>query len=300
MGRIERITDRLRSGQRIVIDGGTGTELERRGVPKLENAWNGGGTLSHPDVLRQIHIEHIEAGAEIIISNTFATSRYILESAGVGQDFDAYNRRSVELAVEARDHVGDDSVAIAGGLSHWSWTTEPTLDDIRRSAHDQAQIMAEAGADLLMLEMMSYIDKMLVMIKSARASGLPVWVGISVGDEEGTPTGDPGTINLRGGEPLRDALTALAPLDVDVLNIMHTDVDLVDGCLDVLDEHWSGIVGVYAHSGDYVDGVWQFGGSMDPARFAEWCAGWNDRGVQVHGGCCGTEPSHIKALKQAI
>ena len=85
MGRIERITDRLRSGQRIVIDGGTGTELERRGVPKLENAWNGGGTLSHPDVLRQIHIEHIEAGAEIIISNTFATSRYILESAGVGQ-----------------------------------------------------------------------------------------------------------------------------------------------------------------------------------------------------------------------
>ena len=58
---------RLRSGAQIVIDGGTGTEAERRGVPVLENAWSGGGALSHPDIVREIHEDYIGHGAEIII-----------------------------------------------------------------------------------------------------------------------------------------------------------------------------------------------------------------------------------------
>lgn len=299
MNRIEALTHRLGEGGRVVIDGGTGTELERRGVPKLENGWNGGGTLSHPDILRQIHIDHLEAGAEIIISNTFASSRYITTDAGVGDDFEAYNRRAVELAVEARSHVGADSAAVAGGLSHWSWTTEPTLDTIASSAAEQAEIMAAAGADLIMLEMMSSVAKMTTMLDAVVPVGLPVWVGVSVGDEYGTPTGDPATVNLRDGEPLVDAVEALADYDVDVLNIMHTDVSLVAGCLDVLEAHWTGITGVYAHTGQYVDGHWEFGG-MGAEPFAEHSAAWNKRGVQLHGGCCGTEPEHVAALKAAV
>ena len=70
----DNLLARMSVGEAILIDGGTGTEVERRGVPQLKNAWNGGGALSHPDILRQIHQDYIAHGAEIIITNTFATS----------------------------------------------------------------------------------------------------------------------------------------------------------------------------------------------------------------------------------
>ncbi|MGB0385433.1 MAG: homocysteine S-methyltransferase family protein [Ardenticatenaceae bacterium] len=73
---------RIHHGERILIDGATGTEVERRGVPQLDNAWNGGGALTHPDIVRQIHEDYIGCGAQIVISNTFATARHVLRDAG--------------------------------------------------------------------------------------------------------------------------------------------------------------------------------------------------------------------------
>ena len=84
MDRYENLINRVAEGELIVIDGATGTEMERRGVPKLEHAWNGGGTLSHPEILCGIHEDYIRGGADIIISNTFATLKSALEDAGHG------------------------------------------------------------------------------------------------------------------------------------------------------------------------------------------------------------------------
>ena len=105
MNRYERLMDSIRAGGTVLIDGATGTEVERRGVPQLENAWNGGGALSHPDVLRSVHEDYIREGAEIVISNSFATHRHALRDAGVEDDFEALNRRGVELAIEARERA---------------------------------------------------------------------------------------------------------------------------------------------------------------------------------------------------
>ena len=76
MSRYSELMQRIRAGECILIDGATGTEIERRGVPQLDNAWNGGGALSHPLVLREVHEEYLQIGAEIIISNNFATHYY--------------------------------------------------------------------------------------------------------------------------------------------------------------------------------------------------------------------------------
>ena len=72
MSRYDELMARLDAGERILIDGGTGSEVDRRGVPPLDLAWNAGGALSHPDVLRQIHRDYLELGAQVVISNTFA------------------------------------------------------------------------------------------------------------------------------------------------------------------------------------------------------------------------------------
>ena len=175
MNRYERLMARVHNGERVLMDGATGTEIERRGVPQLNNAWNGGGALSHPDVLRSVHEDYIREGAEIVISNTFATSRHALRDAAVEDQFEELNRRGIQLATEARENLQKPDVLVAGGISYWSWAGDhPSLDNLRGSIEEQAAIMVKAGADLLMLEMMIDIDRMLVTLDAAQTSGLPV------------------------------------------------------------------------------------------------------------------------------
>ena len=304
MNRYERLMDRIRRGGRIMIDGGTGTEVERRGVPQLQYAWNGGGTLSHPDIVRAIHEDYIRHGAEIIISNTFATSRNILEDAGVPDRFEEFNRRAVDLACEARRTMCKEEVLVAGGISHWSFSGRlPSLKNLRDGAAEQARIMRNAGADLIMLEMMVDIPRMLAVLDAAKESGLPVWVGLScVPDTDGTmclfsgESDGSGTVIAGTGATLAEAIAALAGRDVPLLSIMHTDVCHVDACIDVVEAHWKGPVGVYAHSGHYADGNWVYEGTISPDEYREACERWLDRNVQVIGGCCGIRPDHIATL----
>ncbi len=295
MTRYDKVMARIARGERILIDGATGTEIERRGVPQLDGAWNGGGALSHPDILRKVHEDYIRNGAEIVISNTFATHRQALRIAGEEENFDAYNRRGVELAIEAREEMDTPDVLVAGGISYWAWTG-PWVDpeELLASAGEQAAIMADAGADLLMLEMMVDIERMLVTLQAAQATGLPVWVGLSCKPNEA------GTMCLYQGDTLADALDALAPRNVPLVNIMHTEVDYIDACLDVVADHWAGPVGVYAHSARWVDNVCYYDQTVSPSEYAASAKGWLSRDVQVIGSCCGLGADHIAALRPLV
>ena len=92
----------LAAGKVLVIDGGMGTELQRRGVPMDEVAWSGTAVLSHPEVVRAVHEDYIRAGADVIITNTFGSTRQMLGGAGFGAQVEEVHRRAVALAKEAR------------------------------------------------------------------------------------------------------------------------------------------------------------------------------------------------------
>jgi len=295
MDRYKKLMQRINKGERILIDGATGTEVERRGVPQLDNAWNGGGALTHPQILRQIHEDYIRHSAEIIIANTFANTKQAMHDADMEDQFEFLNRRGVELAIEARDRMQKPDVLVAGGISYWSWTSQhPSLEELYESVSQQAAIMATAGADLLMLEMMIDIDRMLVTLEAAQTSGLPVWVGITC-----EPNAE-GIMCLRNGDSLIDALDSLQKRNVPLISIMHTEVEFVDACLDVMQNHWSGAIGVYAHSGrsHESDGTWTYNDTIAPKDYAAACDRWLKSGVQVIGGCCGIGPLHIREIHQ--
>ena len=306
--RYEKLLQRLHNGEQVMIDGGTGTEVERRGVPQLENAWNSGGALSHPDIVRDIHKDYISHGAEIVISNTFATSRNLMQDAGVAGLFPDYNRRGVELACEAREVMQKPDVLVAGGISHWSFSGRlPSLDDLRDGAADQAAIMKQAGADLIMLEMMISIPRMLAVLEGAKTSGLPVWVGFSCAPDstgnmclQAGDTDATGTVKAGSGETLVDAIAALADQNIDLSSIMHTDVIHIDACLDIVDRCWHGLVGVYAHSGQFIDDQWIFEGTISPQDFAAASQRWLQRNLQIIGGCCGIRPDHMAAVSELV
>lgn len=291
---------RIDSGAVVIMDGATGTECERRGVPKLDHAWNGGAALSHPDIVRQIHSDYLEAGAELIIANTFATHHHALEAAGVADDFEAYNRRGVELAVEARAESGTTDAVVAAGISNWTWEGEhPDHEVLVRNTTAQAAALAEGGAELLILEMMIDIARMRATLDGAATAGLPLWVGMTIGSERGKPYADDGTVRLRDGELLAEAIEALNGYDVSGIAIMHTSVDLIDDSIDVARDLWPGPVAVYAHSGDYNnEDTWIYERVISPADYQARARTWIDRGVRVLGGCCGTGPDHVRALAE--
>ena len=118
-GAMRTIERRFAAGEVVLLDGATGTELERRGAPMHEEVWCGAATLSHGALLRDIHEDYIRAGASVIVANTYGSNRIMLEPAGLGGEFETINRRAVEIAREARDRAaGSDVVAVAGSMSH--------------------------------------------------------------------------------------------------------------------------------------------------------------------------------------
>jgi homocysteine S-methyltransferase len=295
MNPYDSFMERINKGDRILIDGATGTEIERRGVPMVENGWNGGGAMTHPDIVRQVHEDYIRHGAQVVISNTFSTSRHVLQDAGLEEHFEFLNRRGVELVREARTNMQAPHVLVAGGMTYTSFTTNiPTRDQLQVNAEEQAAIMADAGADLIMLEMMMDVDRMLIMLAAAQKSGLPVWVGFSCEIDE------QGVVRLLLGPTLAEGIQAIKDKDVPLVCIMHTEVEDIQACLDVLGANWSGPIGVYAHSGKFVAPNWIFNDVISPEDYAAAAKPWVEHGVQVIGGCCGIGAEHIALLKEVV
>ncbi|MEM8922077.1 MAG: homocysteine S-methyltransferase family protein [Actinomycetota bacterium] len=288
----------LTDGRVHVIDGGTGTELEALGVTMVDEAWCGMANITHPEQVKAVHRLNIEAGAELIIANTFATSRHILEGAGFGDHFEAANRLGIELALTARDEAatasGRPPVPVAASISTASFGGEqPPIEVARVNFADQVKILAEAGAELFILEMMRDAELTGVILDACEPTGLPIWVGYSCFLYDGDLR-----MTFRYGDfELGDLLPSVADRRVELVAIMHTEVDLVDACLDIVDEHWDGPVGVYAHTGRFEPPTWVFNDTISPADYADACDRWVARGVQVIGGCCGIRPHHIEVLR---
>lgn len=115
---------RLARGDVIIMDGGVSTEIQKHGVALDSHMWSGTAHRDHPDIARLVHEDYIRAGAQVITANTFGTARHVLESAGIGGEFEAINRLAVKIAGEARDNAAQGDVWIARSISSMPPLTE--------------------------------------------------------------------------------------------------------------------------------------------------------------------------------
>ena len=292
------LEERLKKGDVIIMDGGTGTELEKRGVPMEENGWSASSTITQPEILRQIHEEYIRAGADIIITNTFSTSRHVLNACNLADKFELINATAARIAVEARDNTADRPIYIAGSISTTTFGKEqPPLAVALTNFNNQANILADNGVDFFVLEMMRDIEYTNIAYQAAKQTGLPVWIGYS------TNVDDEGKVQLtyaQGTIGLADVLKTLSVEETPLVSIMHTLIEDIQPSLSVLKENWSGPMGVYAHSGEFVMPNWQFIDIISPEAYAAEAQKWVAQGVQVIGGCCGIGPKHIRVLKEIL
>ena len=293
------MVQRAADGGFTVLDGGVGTEVQRRGGSL--GAWAALANAELPDTLRAIHADFIAAGADIISANTFGCSEPRLAAYGIEGREDELNRRAVALALETRERARvERPLPVAGCMTTVAFRG-PGGDTIGSAAEEwalasQARTLADAGVDFLIVEMLSNVERANVELAAAASTGLPVWAGFScVLDEEGNPT-----LMDQRDEPLGDSLRRIDLSGVDAALIMHTRVLAVEPSLAVLRGVWDGPFGTYPHGGRYARPAWEFDDDFTPDVLAAGAERWLADGCRIVGGCCGADPAHIAALRGVV
>jgi S-methylmethionine-dependent homocysteine/selenocysteine methylase len=307
----ERIRERLKAGETILLDGGIGSELVRRGV-----RWRKHGLLTDADAVEQLHADYLAAGADVIRTNTFQLNPRIYLNVFRGLDHMRHIgapgledlapkllRKSVALAKQALAKAGrDNQAAIAGVLSPLEHCFRPDLapaGDVARREHEVlARALAEGGADFLLLESMNTIAEARAALDAGRATGLPVWVSFVLG-----PEGD-----LLSREPLGQALAEMERGGAEAVLVNCAPSADIHAAIETLKTSARGPIGGYAHIGRFSPPSWKFEffpqfadtEQCSPEQFAGEAIGWRKQGAQIVGGCCGTGPAHIAALRARL
>ncbi len=298
MSDITFLTDKLRQGQIILLDGATGTELEKRGVPMNSKAWSAEAIFTHPEIVQAIHEDYIRAGVDIITVNSFSTARHMLLPAGLTGQFTKLNLEAVKLAVQARDSVATSPVAVAGSIAPTTFCSDatkcyPPLDEALSWYVEQAELLVESGVDILIVEMIEDIEQGSLAVQAAYNTGLPVWLGFSCRRNAA------GEIMLwERGHSLAEGVEAISQIGGSAAFIMHTEVSDTAEAFAILKTCWRDTLGVYAHSGRFVMPSWKFNDIISPEEYGLEAEGWIEAGARIIGGCCGIGPAHISELKR--
>ena len=297
---------RLDAGEVIVLDGGTGTELERRGIAMSPEAWCGPATLGNAELLTQIHLDYITAGSDVITANTYAANSMMLNPAGYGDKIEEIVKTAVDAALRAREKApAGRNVVVGGSLSHMvplnpgtdtvDLVRTPPPAQIAESFHQLAQLLKAGGVDHIMLEMMYEENRAQMALQAALATGLPVWFGVSARRND---AGKIISFNLAQESPLEAVLDLIPDHGVDVVSVMHTQPQAVSDTVSMVRKKFAGPIGVYPDSGYFEMPNWNFTEVIPAEKLEGFYAEWLDMGVQLIGGCCGLTIDHIHAAER--
>ncbi len=278
--------ERLRTGPPLVADGGMGS-LVTAAVPRLRCAEE--ANVRAPEAVVSLHVGFINAGAELIEANTFGANRRKLAQHYLEDDLERINSAAIKLARDARE-ISGKPVLIAGSIGPLG---ETASSRVRREVHaEQAGILEGRGADVLFVETFSDLQELEDAIEAVRSvSSLPVVALLTFDETAETPA----------GVTAREAAELLATLDVAAFGANHGAGLLA--ALAALEQMRTGDVPLAAMPNIGLASL--AGGRViyphaTPEYFAEFAAHARELGAMVIGGCCGTTPAEIAAIRSAL
>ena len=297
------IKNKLDNGEIVLLDGGTGSEIERLGVEMNDLAWCGVAHMEQPEVVRQVHESYIRAGADVVIANTFGTAPHVIKRLGLEDQTAEINQSAVRLALQARDNTGQD-VCVAASMSSmpaFDKFSVPKTNEVREGFARQAELLTEAGAELIITEMMRDVDIAGMVISAARATGIPVWTGFSASmDDAGSLTNYMSDVRDTNTMSFKQMAEDVLSMGCDSAGVMHSSVHDTGPALAELGELWNGPMFAYAESGHFVPPSWKFEDIISPEDYLGYARQWIGQGVQIAGGCCGIGPEHIRVLRENL
>jgi methionine synthase I (cobalamin-dependent)/5,10-methylenetetrahydrofolate reductase len=279
----------------LLADGGMGTLMFSRGIP--QRACLDELVVSRPEMVAAAHREYLEAGAELIETLTFGANRHRLEAYGLAGEAGRLNRRAAQLAREARDVAAKDAL-VGGSIGPLGAPTRELAGHdaaaTRTTFREQIDGLLEGGVDLLVIETFFDLEQALIALDEARrASDLPIVVEMTFGEELAA---------LDGTTP-ETAARVLAEAGADVVGV-NCGVGPV-ACLEAVGRmarHGADVAGlsVMPNAGlpQRIDGRFVY--AAGPEYFAQIVGPMRDAGAALIGGCCGTTPAHVAAMRASL
>ena len=303
----EPFLERLRQGP-LLCDGAMGTVLYARAPESIVHGRCFDElVLTDPGLVQEIHRDYIRAGAQIIETNTFGANAVKLAGYGLAEKARLLNRRATELAREARDVAGQE-VFVAGAVGPTGQLNIPQANDddprlvaLRGVFREQIEAMVERGVDLLILETFANLTELRQAVLAAREVGsVPVVAQVTFGEDG----------QMLSGTTPADAALSLARLDVDVLGVNCSigpagTLDALDEMREALhaaheDERRAIYLSVQPNAGLPARVENRFLYYSTPHYFADYAHRFAESGARIIGGCCGTTPAHIEAMRGAL
>lgn len=276
----------------LIFDGAMGTVIYEKGI--FLNTCYDELNITNPDLIKNIHEDYINAGADVILTNTFGANRIKLEKFGLTEKVKEINQKGVELAKLAANNEENIYIlaSIGSNLSSGEILTSENIDTIKNSYNEQISALVEAGIDGIIFETFFDIEELILAGEIAKKYNIPVIGSMTLTKEMETPKG----LNI---------VTALEKLDsceyFDAVGLNcsigpHAMLSAVEKVIDNIKKPL--IVQPNAGHPQKLDGRMIY--LSTPEYFTSYCKNYISLGVRGVGGCCGTNPEHIEEMAKTI
>ena len=275
----------------IVFDGGTGTYLYDKGV--FINRCFEELNLTNPELVTEVHRDYINAGADVIETNTFGANRYRLAAQGLELRVYELNYRGAQLAKSA----AKDTTLVAGAIGPLGIQMEPfgkiSYDEAKSAFTEQVKGLLDGGVDIIILETFSMIEEMIQGVRAVRElnTDIPIIAQVTINSEG----------SLLSGETLERFVETISQYKVDAIGMNCSEgPKLMLESLERLRELTTLPLSVQPNAGlpQIIGGRNLY--MTSPEYMAEYAKRFIQTGASIVGGCCGTNPAHIKAIRRAV
>ena len=289
-----------------LLDAGMGRTLSMKGIEIPPTIWSANALLVAPEIVKEVHLENIQAGAKVITTNSYGIILADLAKINIEDQYESLNILAGKLAVEAVTDSGK-SVEIAASLppQNGSYRSDLVLDRsvIEPLYRRQAKLL-EPFVDIFLCETMSSIDEAISAAAGVSGLGKPVYIGLTLHDEK--------SATLRSGESLQSAVQALADFNVAGILANCCLPERISDAIPLLAASGVDFFGGYANAFTRVPQDWLLGGEkefdgrltvrddLSPEFYSEFVVDWIAKGANFVGGCCGTTAKHIQAISEKL
>lgn len=292
----------------VVLDGGMGRELQRSGAPFRQPEWSALALSEAPEAVVGVHAAFIAAGAQVITSNSYAVVPFHIGEARFAREGLQLATVAGQLARQAAD-ASAQPVQVAGSLPPLFGSYRPDLFQPQRVTEVLTPLLQGLAphVDLWLAETQSSIAEVRAIHSHLPADGKPFWVSFTLQDEDVDSVP-----RLRSGEPVADAIDAVAGLGVAAVLFNCSQPEVIGAALDVaravIEARQADIaIGAYANAfppqpkeATANDGLDELREDLDPPGYLVWARDWRARGASLIGGCCGIGPEHIAEIKRNL
>lgn len=279
-----------------LLDGSIGQELVRRSGDRPTPLWSTRVMIDHPDLVGAVHADYFRRGATVATTNTYAVHRSRLRRVGIQEQLADLVDTALSQAERARGAGGRIAGSLGPLLASYRPDLNPDVDEAAEKFAELVRMMADR-VDLFLIETVSSVQEGEGALRGAARAGKPVWLALSVMDDDGT--------RLRSGEPLADIAPMVARFAPEAVLINCTRPEAIPAALEVIAKlgrpygayanGFTGITQKFLEDAPTVDALEQRQ-DLGPEAYADHAMSWVAQGATIVGGCCEVGPDHIEAL----